>query len=138
MSSSPHAARQAPARRSDALKNSDSVALWAAVSLLLGILVAVLGFFAVMMWADAHDARDAAKAARAASIDMRRNARHGRRAATGGSASLTSYAGAAPTNADELAAAHKPYPATLPPRRPGPSRTSPRPRPTSPSRSPRA
>ena len=35
-----------------------------AVSLLLGILVAVLGFFALLMWLDAHKARtDADKAA---------------------------------------------------------------------------
>src|SRR6185312_13907292 len=33
---------------------------------------------------------------------------------------LTSYAGAAPANADELAAAHKPYSATLPPAQAGP------------------
>ena len=31
-----------------------------------------------------------------------------------GSGALTSYAGAAPANADALAAAHKPFPATLP------------------------
>jgi nitrite reductase (NO-forming) len=40
--------------------------------------------------------------------------------ATGASAgSLTSYAGAAPANADELAIAHKPYPAVLAPATPG-------------------
>jgi nitrite reductase (NO-forming) len=37
-------------------------------------------------------------------------------AATG---TMTSYAGAAPANADALAAAHTPYPATLPPLQPG-------------------
>ena len=77
---------------------------------LLGILVAVLGFFVFMMWADAHDARDAAQQASAstsgmAGMDMAGSVNAG---------SLTSYAGAAPANADELASAHKPYSAVLP------------------------
>ncbi len=81
-----------------------------AVAVLLGILVAVLGFFALLMWVDAHKARtDADKAASAATsmpgMDM---------GATTGAGTLTSYAGAAPANADELAAAHPPYPAVLP------------------------
>jgi nitrite reductase (NO-forming) len=85
----------------------------AVVAILLGILVAVLGFFALLMWVDAHNARDdankaAAQAQTAASMpgmDMSASA-------TGGG--LTSYAGASPANADALAAAHKAYPATLP------------------------
>jgi nitrite reductase (NO-forming) len=81
-----------------------------AVAVLLGILVAVLGFFALLMWLDAHKARtDADKAASAATsmpgMDMGASATAG---------TLTSYAGAAPANADELAAAHKPYSAVLP------------------------
>jgi hypothetical protein len=79
-----------------------------AVAVLLGILVAVLGFF--LMWLDAHKARtDADEAASAATsmpgMDM---------AASATAGTLTSYAGAAPANADELAAAHKPYSAVLP------------------------
>jgi nitrite reductase (NO-forming) len=88
-------------------KDSDAHALWAVVSLMLGILVAVLGFFALMMWVDAHNAKDAAnraaakvsKAAPSASSDL---------------GALKSYAGATPSNADALAAAHKPFPAALP------------------------
>ena len=83
-----------------------------AAALLLGILVAVLGFFVFMMWADAHNARDDARQASAstatsgmAGMDMAGSVNAG---------SLTSYAGAAPANADELASAHKPYPAVLP------------------------
>ena len=45
-----------------------------AAAVLLGILVAVLGFFVLMMWADAHDARDAAQQASARDIG---NGRHG-------------------------------------------------------------
>jgi len=88
-------------------KAPESHALAGVVAVLLGILVAVLGFFALFTWLDARSAREAADraaakaatAAPAASADM------------GG---LKSYAGAAPANADALAAAHKPYPATLP------------------------
>ena len=81
-----------------------------AVAVLLGILVAVLGFFALLMWVDAHKARtDADKAASAATSLPGMNL--GAAANTG---ALTSYAGAAPANADELAAAHRPYPAVLP------------------------
>jgi nitrite reductase (NO-forming) len=97
--------------------DSDAHALWATVSVMLGILVAVLSIFGVMMWFDAHNAKDAAtRAADAAAkaapssastsmpgMDMSTNL-----------GSLTSFAGAAPPNADALAAAHKPFPAALP------------------------
>src|SRR5215471_8395923 len=88
-----------------------------AVAVLLGLLVGVLGFFALLMWLDAHKARtDADKAASAATsmpgMDMGASATAG---------TLTSYAGAAPANADELAAAHRPYPAALPAAPPGPT-----------------
>ena len=120
MSTSPYASHPAPAGRSKVIDRSDSVALWAVVSLLLGILVAVLGFFAMMMWVDAHNAKDAANRAAAkvsggaATTDM--PGMPGMAAGNTASAvsNLQSYAGAAPTNAAELAAAHKPYPATLP------------------------
>ncbi len=88
-------------------KDSDSNALWAVVSLMLGILVAVLGFFALMMWADAHNAKDAAN--RAAAKVSKAAA-----GATSDLGALRSYAGAAPSNADALAAAHKPFSAALP------------------------
>ena len=45
---------------------SDSGAFFKVAALLLGIAVGVVGFFALMMWADAHDARTEANAAPAA------------------------------------------------------------------------
>ena len=38
---------------------------WGATALMLGLLVAVLGFFALMMWLDARNARDDAQQAAA-------------------------------------------------------------------------
>ena len=88
-------------------KDSDAHALWAVVSLMLGILVAILGFFALMMWVDAHNAKNAANRAAA-------KASKAAPSATSDLGALKSYAGAAPSNADALAAAHKPFPAALP------------------------
>jgi nitrite reductase (NO-forming) len=88
-------------------KDSDAHALWAVVSLMLGILVAILGFFALMMWVDAHNAKDAANRAAA-------KASAAAPSATADLGALKSFASAAPSNADSLAAAHKPFPAALP------------------------
>ena len=90
-------------------RHKDSGALFAVVSLLLGILVAALGFFALMLWADARDAKDAAKSAEAkVSNGMAAPASSAQLGA------LKSFAGASPANAEELAAAHRPFPAALP------------------------
>jgi nitrite reductase (NO-forming) len=110
MSSSSHSAHP----------TSDSEAFWGAGALLMGLLVAVLGFVSLMMWIDARNAReDVHRNAVATSTNMA-----GMPGMTGSNTAaagdLTSYAGAAPANADELAAAHKPYPATLPPAQAGP------------------
>jgi nitrite reductase (NO-forming) len=96
--------------------DSNSSGLWAAASLLLGLLVAVLGFVAVMMWLDAHNAKDAANraAGKVASGNSSMADMPGMDMSGGGSGALTSFAGAAPANADALAAAHKPFPAALP------------------------
>jgi nitrite reductase (NO-forming) len=68
-----------------------------------------------MMWVDARHARDDAdRAAASVSPGTMPGMDMGASAGT-----LTSYAGAAPTNAAELAAAHKPYPAALPAATPG-------------------
>ena len=75
-------------------------------ALLLGILVAVLGFVALLMWADARDSRDAA---------VQPDAAHGHATDHNVALPLNSFAGVVPENAAELAAAHKPYDATLPP-----------------------
>ncbi len=81
------------------------------VAVLLGILVAVLGLLSVLMWGDAHDAKSAANRAadRAAHAAPAQGVHD---PAMGGG--LESYAGAAPANADAIAAAHKAFPAALP------------------------
>jgi len=94
---------------------SDSFALVAVVSVMLGILVGVLGIFAIAMWFDARDAKDAAeraaaKATPAADASTMPGMNH-----SSGAGGLTSYAGAAPRNAEELATAHKPFNAVMPP-----------------------
>jgi nitrite reductase (NO-forming) len=77
-------------------------------TLLLGFTVAIVGVFALMMWADAHKARDAAaQPAPAQNHAVDHNV----------ALPLSSFAGVVPENAAELAAAHKPYDATLPPLR---------------------
>jgi nitrite reductase (NO-forming) len=94
-------------------------ALLGVVSLLLGLLVAVLGFFALMMWADARNARHEAQTA-ASKVATASNSMPGMDMSSTNLGSLTSYAGAAPANADALAAAHTAYPAALPAAPPGP------------------
>jgi nitrite reductase (NO-forming) len=81
--------------------------IYAIVAMLLGILVAILGFLALLSWVDANNAKDAANRA-AAKVAQAPHVH-----ATG--SGLTSYAGAAPSNADELATKHTPYPAALQP-----------------------
>jgi len=89
----------------------DSNAFYKVAAMLLGIAVAVVGFFALMMWADARDARDSAPGTAAATP-----------AATPSDATdhnvalpLNSFAGVVPENAQELAVAHKAYDAALAP-----------------------
>ncbi len=85
-----------------------SGAFWMVATMLLGFAVAVVGFFALLMWADAREARDTtAPASDTAAPDH----------ATDHNVALplSSFAGVVPENAAELAAAHKAYDATLPP-----------------------
>ena len=90
---------------------TNSNAFFKVAAMLLGLAVGVVGFFALMMWADARDARDSASAtdsaAPAATPDL----------ATDHNTALplNSFAGVVPENAQELAAAHKPYDAALSP-----------------------
>ena len=71
------------------------------VALMLGILVAVLGFFALLMWADARDTRDGAVTA----------SDHGDHNVA---LPLSSFAGQVGANATDLAEAHTPYDAAMP------------------------
>src|SRR6187397_15292 len=109
MSSAPYASHPATIRQP---KEPGSGALAAVVAMLLGLLVAVLGFFALLMWIDARNARDDAEKA-ASSTSMA--GMPGMTSSATGTSAMTSYAGASPANADAIAAAHKAFPATLPP-----------------------
>ena len=111
MSTTPYVPHTEPVRTAGRSPNAPG--MWAVVSILLGVLVAVGGFFALLAWLDAHDARTtanraAAKAATGAPASATES--HAHATALG----LQSYAGAAPANADAIAAAHKAYPAALP------------------------
>lgn len=88
--------------------DTSSGAFWMVATMLLGLTVAVVGVFTLMMWSDARGAENVAPAATPA-------------VATGDKAALPSqsYAGAAPPNAAALAKAHAPFPAALPAATPG-------------------
>jgi nitrite reductase (NO-forming) len=79
---------------------------------LLGLLVAAMAIIGLFVLAAARDASSDAKRAAQAPTAM------APAAATGGA--FHSFAGAAPMNADQLAMAHTPYNATLPPAPAGP------------------
>src|SRR4051812_13266331 len=111
-----------PGRR----RSSDSIsgAFFMVATVLLGLAVGIGAIFSVLMWADAHGAREQAAPAAmstAAEESPRASGMDGMdmgATATGGA--LTSYAGAAPEDAEALAAAHTPFPADLPAVAPGP------------------
>jgi nitrite reductase (NO-forming) len=81
-------------------------------ALLLGIAVAFVGFFALLMWVDARNARDDSGAG-AAQPAGQATAHQG--AAHNTALPIESFAGVVPDNAEELAAAHKATDAALPP-----------------------
>jgi nitrite reductase (NO-forming) len=107
MASHPASAHHRPAE-------TDSGAFFKIAAMLLGLLVAVGGIFALMMWADAREARDAANTA---PVDAETSA--AAHEAHNTALPLNSFAGVVPGNAQELAAAHKAYDATLPAIPPG-------------------
>ena len=88
---------------------TSSGAFWMVATMLLGFTVAIVGVFALMMWADARESRDTAAQPAASSSEAT--------PVPDGNVSLplNSFAGVVPENAAELAKAHKPYDATLPP-----------------------
>jgi nitrite reductase (NO-forming) len=99
-----------PAARHHSPVDPDSGIFMRVAALLLGLLVAVLGVFALLLWADARGARDDARSAAAdASAGAQAHAQHNT------SLPLASFAGQVPENAQALAEAHVPYDATLPP-----------------------
>jgi len=101
------ASQHTPTQRRPQRVETESAVFAKVAALLLGILVAVLGFLALLMWADAREARGATAPASdtAAQRDV---------ADHNVALPLSSFAGVVPENAAELAAAHKPVDATLP------------------------
>ena len=91
-------------------RNSNAGALAGAVVVLLGLLVGVLGFVAVLMWADARQSRDEQPAAAATPAATHNHATNHNTALP-----IGSFAGVVPQDAQALAEAHKPYDAALPP-----------------------
>ena len=93
---------------------TSSGAFWMVATMMLGFTLAVVGFFALMLWADARESRDGAAepAAAASAIPA---ASHDHATDHNTALPLNSFAGVVPENAAQLAEAHKPYDATLPP-----------------------
>ena len=89
----------------------DSNVFFKVATMLLGILVAVVSFFALMMWADAREARHSVPEADAAVPAATHNHATDHNTAL----PLNSFAGVVPENALALAEAHKAYDAALPP-----------------------
>ncbi len=92
---------------------SDSNVLAHVVAVLLGLLVVVLGFFALVMWMDARDAREDTQSSAADASALGTHANHNT------SLPVNSFAGVVPENALELAEAHVPTDAALPAIPPG-------------------
>ena len=95
---------------------SDSGAFFKAAAVLLGIAVGIVGFFALMLWADAKDATNDANAKAAVAQPMD----HAQVGSSASAMPLNSFAGVVPANAQALAEAHKPYDAALPAAQAGP------------------
>jgi nitrite reductase (NO-forming) len=101
--------------REAAREETASSALFALACIGLGFLVVALAFVAVMMWSDANGARNAAdRAAASAGAGPSMAMTMPTTAPAGAVSELESFAGAAPENADAIAAAHKAFPAALP------------------------
>jgi nitrite reductase (NO-forming) len=96
-----------PRRRS---VETDSGAFLAAVAVLLGLAVSVLGIVALLMWLDARDSRSVPQT----SGEAPRAVTAGSHADHNVALPLNSFAGVVPENADALAKAHAAYDAKLP------------------------
>ncbi|HWN22914.1 MAG TPA: multicopper oxidase domain-containing protein [Gaiellaceae bacterium] len=98
---------------------TESGAFYKLAAILLGFAVGVVGVFALLMWTDAREARDdtnqsAAQPAGERAVDETAPG-HDHAPDHNTALPLASFAGVVPENAAELAEAHKPYDATLPP-----------------------
>jgi nitrite reductase (NO-forming) len=108
-----------PGNGTTAYRAREAHPLPAVAAILLGILVAVLSLFALLMWLDARGSDHVATAA--GQTGGSPAGMPGMAAgSTQGMGDLTSYAGATPADAAALAVAHKAFPAALPPAATGP------------------
>jgi nitrite reductase (NO-forming) len=105
-----HSAPTYPYRQRD----TDSGAFFKVAAVLLGILVAVLGLFSLLMWADARESDDATDVAGTAPAVPQTPAATGQAADHNTALPLDSFAGVVPANAAELAEAHAATDAALP------------------------
>jgi nitrite reductase (NO-forming) len=92
---------------------TESGAFFKVAAVLLGLAVAVVMFFALMLWADARQTSDETSSATAAPAAAEASA--GAAPDHNTALPLASFAGVVPENADELAKAHTAYDATLAP-----------------------
>ena len=110
------ATQRTPTGRPPRRPSSDMSGYWAALALILGLLVPVLGGIAIWMGVSAHNARqDANKAVQAVGSGSAMPGMD-----ISGSGDLQSFAGQGPANAAALAAKHVPMNAALPPAPAGP------------------
>jgi nitrite reductase (NO-forming) len=105
-----HSAPTSPYRRRD----TDSGAFFKAAVVLLGILVAVLGLFSLLMWADARESDDATDVAGTVPAVPQTPVATGQAADHNTALPLDSFAGVVPENAADLAEAHAATDAALP------------------------
>jgi nitrite reductase (NO-forming) len=107
------ATHSAPTYHPHRRRETDAGAFFKVAAVLLGFLVAVLGMFALLMWADARKTDDATNAVTA--LDPAAPAATGEAAEHNTALPLDSFAGVVPENAAELAEAHAATDAALPP-----------------------
>jgi nitrite reductase (NO-forming) len=110
----PSASPKSPSREAFDARSTPGFAV---ATLLLGLLVGGLAIVSVLMWLDARDRNASTAPAQSAAMAAMPGMES---TAASGSGALTSFAGAAPADADALAVAHHPYSAALPPAEPGP------------------
>jgi nitrite reductase (NO-forming) len=109
------ATHSAPTHQPRRRRETDSGAFFKVAAVLLGLLVAVLGMFALLMWADARKRDDGANVAQTALNTAGPSAAGTGQVADHNTAlPLDSFAGVVPDNADELAKAHPATDAVLP------------------------
>ena len=109
----PSTVQSTPSRSTEREREETASSVFFALACIgLGFLVVALAFFAAVMWSDANGARSAAE--RAAGKAGSGNSMAMPMPAQTAVSDLTSFAGAAPANADALATAHKAFSAELP------------------------